>query len=342
MSAELQRSLPPVRFALVGCGRMGRHHSERMQEDGRGEVVALFDSEPSMAVQLRAERWPAARIAISFHELLADQAVDAVIICTPTAEHYLQTLACLNRGWHVLCEKPLASRRDQILELMQFSETAKSRNQAFSLGYQRRFAPVFVTLRREVLSGKWGAVRAIVSHNVENWQSTIGGTWRDDPQQNPGGFLTDAGSHKLDALFYVTGLKPVEVFARSQSWGSQVEIVTSLSALFTSDVIASDVTVTMDFIGNAQYLGEDLNIHCENADLMLRHEELWIGRDGHRERLPIDSIQSNPVSGILDTILEGKPDRSPPAAALPVFDMTQAILESGRTGTVVRLPPVER
>ena len=102
MSAELQRSLPPVRFALVGCGRMGRHHSERMQEDGRGEVVALFDSEPSMAVQLRAERWPAARIAISFHELLADQAVDAVIICTPTAEHYLQTLACLNRGWHVL------------------------------------------------------------------------------------------------------------------------------------------------------------------------------------------------------------------------------------------------
>jgi hypothetical protein len=107
-------------------------------------------------------------------------------------------------------------------------------------------------------------------------------------------------------------------------------------------VIASDVTVTMDFIGNAQYLGEDLNIHCENADLMLRHEELWIGRDGHRERLPIDSIQSNPVSGILDTILEGKPDRSPPAAALPVFDMTQAILESGRTRTPIRLPSFKR
>ena len=337
MSAELQRSNPPVRFALVGCGRMGRHHSERMQEDGRGEVVALFDSESSMSVQLRTKLWPAARIATSFNELLADRAVDAVIICTPTAEHYFQTLACLNRGWHVLCEKPLAAGRDQILELMRFSETAKSRNQAFSLGYQRRFAPEFVTLRREVLSGKWGAVRAIVSHNVENWQSTIGGTWRDDPQQNPGGFLTDAGSHKLDALFYVTGLKPVEVFARSQSWGSRVEIVTSLSALFTSEV-----TVTMDFIGNAQYLGEDLIIHCENADLMLRHEELWIGRDGHRERLPIDAIVSNPGSGILDTILDGKPDRSPPAAALPVFDMTQAILESGRTRTIVRLPPVER
>ena len=318
---------------MIGCGRMGRHHSEKILADGRGEVVALFDAEPSMAQRLKSELWPSSSVAVSFDELLSRDEIDAAIICTPTAEHHSQARACLSRGWHLLCEKPLASNRDQILDLLKLSEAARSRGQAFSLGYQRRFSSHFLTLRREVRSGKWGAVRAITSHNVEHWQPTIGGTWRDDPDQNPGGFVTDAGSHKLDALFYVTGLQPVEVFARSQKWGSHVEIVTSVSALLTNDV-----SVTIDFIGNAQYLGEDLHIHCEKADLMLRHEELWIGRNGTREQLITDVPDSNPVRGLLDTILEGKPDLSPPESALPVYDLTQAILTSGRTGQPVRLP----
>jgi predicted dehydrogenase len=173
-------------------------------------------------------------------------------------------------------------------------------------------------------------VRAIASHNVEDWQSTIAGAWRDDPLQNPGGFVTDAGSHKLDAIFYVTGLAPKEVFARSQRWGSHVEIVTSASALLTDDV-----TATIDFIGHAQYLGEDLHVHCERADLMLRHGELWVARGGRRELLPVDEPESTPVASFLDTIVNGAPERSPPSAALPVYDLTQAILESSRSGKPV-------
>jgi predicted dehydrogenase len=175
-----------------------------------------------------------------------------------------------------------------------------------------------------------GAVRAIVSHNVENWQQTIAGTWRDDPQQNPGGYLTDAGSHKLDSIFYVTGLKPREVFARCQNWGSQVEIVTSVSAL-----LSDYVTATIDFVGHAQYLGEDLTIHCERADLMIRHGELWNARDGRMELLPVDEPESTPVKSFLDSILLGAEEISPPSAALPVYDLTQAILKSGRIGTSV-------
>lgn len=318
---------PPnrVRFAMIGCGRMGRHHSEKMLADGRGEVVALLDAQPATALHLQREFWPNATISTSLEDLIARDQIDGAIICTPTAEHYEQVKQCLTKGWHVLCEKPLASDRAQICDLIQECERAKSRHQAFSLGYQRRYTGLFRTLRKDVQSGKWGAVRAIVSHNVENWQPTIGGTWRDDPEQNPGGFITDAGSHKLDILFYVTGLSPLEVYTRTQKWDSNVEIVASVSALLTNNV-----TLTMDFIGNAQYLGEDLHIHCERADLMLRHEELWIARGGERERLPVDEPDSTPVSGILDMILNHVPDVSPPHAALPVYDITQAILASGR------------
>lgn len=321
-----------LRFAILGCGRMGRHHSEQLIADGRGQVVALLDADRTTADSLQQSLWPNARVCSTFAELIGLEDVDAAIICTPTVEHSVQAHACLGKGWHVLCEKPLAATRDQILALIAAGQRAAERKQAFSLGYQRRHTALYRTLRREVRSGKWGRIRAVVSHNVENWQPTIPGTWRDDPQRNPGGFLTDAGSHKLDQLFFVTGLQPREVFARSQTWGSHVEIVTSASAL-----LENDVTATIDFIGHAQYLGEDLAIHCEHADLMIRHGELWIGLTGKMERLPVDEPDSNPVASLLDTILNGAEDRSPPSAALPVFDLTQAMLQSSRTTQLVKL-----
>ena len=314
-----------LRFAMIGCGRMGRHHSEQLLTDGRGKVVALQDSVPEMADALQRSLWPEARVCRDLDELLSLDNVDAAILCTPTAEHFHQAQRCLDRGWHVLCEKPLASNRDQILALIDRAQLARACGQAFSLGYQRRHTAVYKTLRREVLSEKWGRVRAVVSHNVEHWQPTVGGTWRDDPDQNPGGYVTDAGSHKLDSIFYVTGLAPREAFARTQNWGSHVEIVASVSALLTHDV-----TATIDFIGHAQYLGEDFHIHCERADLMLRHGELWVASDGVRQRLAVDERDSTPVTSFLDTILNGAEEVSPPSAALAVFDLTQAILESGR------------
>lgn len=316
-----------LRFAIVGCGRMGRHHTERLIADGRGEVVALQDAHPETALALQRELLPQARVCRDLDELLSLDIIDAAILCTPTAEHFVQATKCLDRGWHLLCEKPLASNREQILDLIGRAEAARAKGHAFSLGYQRRHTALYKTLRREVLSGEWGRVRAVVSHNVENWQQTIAGTWRDDPNQNTGGFVTDAGSHKLDSIFYVTGLAPLEAFARSQTWGSHVEIVTSVSALLTHDV-----TATIDFIGHAQYLGEDFHVHCEQADLMLRHGELWLARNGRMERRIVDEPESTPVSSFLDTILNGAPEISPPSAALPVYDLTQAILASGRKG----------
>lgn len=305
---------------------MGRHHVQKLLADGRGQVVALLDSSPAMAASLRDELCPSASVCDTLSSLLAVDSVDAAIICTPTAEHYVQATACLDRGWHVLCEKPLAATRSEIIELIGRSEVARNKGQVFSLGYQRRHTALYRTIRREVLSGKWGAVRAVVSHNVENWQPTIAGTWRNDPAQNPGGFVTDAGSHKLDSIFYITGLSPREVFARSQNWGSQVEIVTSASA-----VLSGDVTATIDFIGLAQYLGEDLSIHCERADLMLRHGEFWIAQGGRMEQNSVDEPESTPVESFLNTILDGAIELSPPSAALPVYELTQAILESSRT-----------
>ncbi|TXT37315.1 MAG: oxidoreductase [Planctomycetota bacterium] len=335
--------LSVLRFAILGCGRMGRMHIERLIADGRGRAVALFDTQPDAVESLRRELAPAATGFTSFDELLTQTDADAAIIGTPTSLHFEHIRACRARGWHVLCEKPLADRREHLLSLI---DEARS-GPALSVAYQRRTWPVYRVLRDELQSGRWGAVRAVTSINSERWQQTIGGTWRDDPAINLGGFLGDAGSHKIDLAFFLTGLNPLDVFARNQTCGNRVEIVSSLSARLERDVL-----LTMHFTGNAQTFREDFHFHCEHADLLVRDWQIWLGRNNTLEPLKVAEPRlqaamgvsplthpeldrlGNPVSGFLDQLLLGAPPVAPPECALPVFDFTQAALRSGRSGRV--------
>jgi predicted dehydrogenase len=233
------------------------------------------------------------------------------------------------RNVHVLCEKPLADSRERIVQLIDDSRDGKP---ALAVAYQRRCWSVYRTLRREVQSGRYGPVRSLTAHVSERWQQTIAGTWRDDPGFNPGGYIGDAGSHKIDIVFFVTGLVPREVFAHSDRRGSRVEIVTTLSAR-----LENDVALSMNFIGDAQQFREDFQVHCDEADLVYRDGAVFIARNNKVERIVDLEPESNPNSAFLD-LLSGQAENFAPASvALPVWDFTQAVLESARTGKLVRL-----
>jgi predicted dehydrogenase len=318
-----------LRLALVGCGRIARLHCERVAADSRATIAACFDPVPGAAQALQSSAAPTAVIYSNFESLIDRAEFNAAIIASPTHLHFEQATALLSRGVPVLCEKPLARTREEIIELVALSGRSRV---LLAVAYQRRMWAVYRALRGLVRSGQFGPVRAVLSHNVENWQSTIGGTWRDDPRVNPGGFIGDAGSHKIDVVFFATGLEPTEVFARADRCGSHVEITASVSAMLSGNVL-----LTMDFVGNGQYLGEILAIHCERADFMVRDGELWRTRDGRHERLPVLEADSSPVTAFLDTILHGADNFAPPECALPVFDFTQGLLASARDGCRVSL-----
>ncbi|HEV8069687.1 MAG TPA: Gfo/Idh/MocA family oxidoreductase [Planctomycetaceae bacterium] len=326
------RRSPPatkLRLALVGCGRISRLHCERVAADGRATIVALFDPDLAAAQSLRGEVAEGAVVHPTFESLVEGAEFDAAVVASPTHLHYEQASALLVRKLPVLCEKPLARSRGEILVLI---ERTRKLQVPLSVAYQRRTWATYRAMRRVVRSGEFGPVRAVASHNVENWQSTIAGTWRDDPQMNPGGFIGDAGSHKIDAVFYVTGLDPIEVFARADRCRSRVEITASVSATLTGGV-----PLTMDFVGHGQHLGELLSVHCHQADVILREGELWLGRDGQSERVPITEADSNPISAFLDTILQGTENFAPPDCALPVYDFTRSLLDSSRSRCAVSL-----
>ena len=329
MSDASSKPATKLRLALIGCGRIARLHCERVANDGRATITALFDPEPGAAEALQREAARSAVVSPSFEELLTAGGVDAAVIASPTHLHFEQATALLARKIPTLCEKPLARTRAEISGLIEQSQTG---GVLLSVAYQRRTWANYCALRQLVRSGEFGPVRAVVSHNVENWHSTIGGTWRDDPQMNPGGFIGDAGSHKIDAVFNVTGLEPVEAFARCDRCGSHVEITASVSALLTGDV-----PLTMDFIGNGNAFQELLAVHCAGGDLLLREGELWLSRAGKLERAVHWDPYPNPISALLDSLLQGAENFAPPSCALPVYDFTQALLESARSGKSVAI-----
>jgi predicted dehydrogenase len=318
-----------LRLALVGCGRIARLHCERVAADGRATIAALYDSDPRAAEMLRSELADGAVVFSSFESLVESGEFDAAVVGSPTHLHFEQASAFLVARIPLLCEKPLARTRAEIVALI---EQSRQTGTLLSVAYQRRTWATYRALRRLVRSGEFGPVRAVISHNVENWQSTIAGTWRDDPQMNPGGFVGDAGSHKIDIVFYITGLAPTAVFARTDRCGSQVEITASVSAL-----LSGNIPLTMDFLGHGQQFAELLSVHCAAADLVLRDGELWLSRNGKSARVPIDEPDSNPISALLDTILDRADNFAPPECALPVFDFTQGLLQSAREERSVAL-----
>jgi predicted dehydrogenase len=322
-------SRPRFRIAMIGCGRMGRLHTARLHEDARARVTSLFDVDAATARALQQDLAPHATVFSHMDHLLQTGELDAAVICTPTDAHFEQVRACRAHGLAVLCEKPLTDTSGRTRQLIDESQAGPP----LVVAYQRRSWATYRTLHRELASGRWGPIREVTSHNTEYWQQTIAGTWRDDPQINPGGFLGDAGSHKLDALLFVTGLTPASVFARSDNCGSRVPIVTNASV-----ITQQGVPMVLDFIGNAHHQAEDLHLHCREADLMIRDWRIWIAEGNVVQPLRPLEPDSQPAVTFLD-LLDGTLENPAPAAcALPVLLLTEAILNSSRIGQPV---PVE-
>ena len=106
MPSDLQDKGPLLRAAVIGCGRVGAIHAEALATHGRVELVAVCDPLLDRAAAL-ARRWGGEAFR-DWQTLLASTSPDIVAIATPDDSHVEPTLASLESGSHVFCEKPLA------------------------------------------------------------------------------------------------------------------------------------------------------------------------------------------------------------------------------------------
>lgn len=325
MPTSMEDDSKRLRVGLIGCGSVARLHADRLAADGRVEIVLLSDPHLGNAQSLADQFAPDAELETDALTSITRHSLDAVVLCSPTQAHHEQASAALDAGIHVLCEKPLAATNAEILDLIQRRDESK---RVLSVSYQRRYEAPYVTARRELdRHADWyGDVKQIHVFVCERWRQTIHGTWRDDPRVGAG-YFGDAGSHQIDACFFITGFTPSAVFARSHKRGSQVEIVTEVLAQLTNGV-----DLVAHFVGDANHWREDIHFHGQHGDLLLRNEELFRAKNNHVEPLEELATPSNPDRGFLDAILEGTPVASPAECALPMCDWTAAVLRSAATG----------
>jgi predicted dehydrogenase len=319
-----------LRIGLLGCGVVGRVHAERLCRDPRVDLAVCCDSRASAATALRDEFAPQAAVETSVERALADHRLRAVVDCSPTLAHYENCRQAFELGIDVLCEKPLAGRREEIVDLIARSRQA---GRLLVVGYQRRYKAAYRTARRELTDDRerYGALKQVHLFVCERWQQTIHGTWRDDPRVGAG-YFGDAGSHQIDVINYITGERPTAVLAHGDSRGSQVQIVTTALARLTGGA-----ALFAHFVGDAHHWREDIHFHCHDADLLLRNERLLRARDNQVEEIVDLEAESSPDEAFIDAILDGTPTLSPAEVALPMHDWTEAVLRSIRDGGWVEL-----
>ena len=228
-----------INCAIAGLGRWGRALVEASRASGRLNIMQAVETDLAGARDFCSERNVA--LTDSFENMLKDDAVEAVLLATPHSLHHDQVIAAAGRGKHVFCEKPLALRRDHAARMF---EACRNANVVLAVGHNRRFWPSMRSLRNIVASGELGTILHVEGHNSNENSNIITTGWRLSPEESPGGGLTGAGLHVLDA--FVSLLGPVrQVYARlHQHEAGPPPLDTALLAIdFASGVTGTLATV---------------------------------------------------------------------------------------------------
>jgi predicted dehydrogenase len=199
-----------LKVGVVGLGFIGPAHIEGIRRQGV-EVRGIAESTPELARQ-KAEQLNIPMAYASYEEMLQDPAIDVVHICSPNFLHFSQAKQALLAGKHVICEKPLTITSAEARELV---ELAKEKKLVNAINFNLRFYPVNFEARQLVHNHDFGKIFIVQGSYLQDWLLyPTDWNWRLDTDQ--GGTLravADIGSHWIDLVMFITGLKVDEVFA---------------------------------------------------------------------------------------------------------------------------------
>ena len=195
-----------VRFGIVGCGMIARYHALAIGQTARACLIGACSHSRASAKALCDEF--SLRVFDSYDEMLACGQIDAVVICTPSGEHFRQAKQALLHGKHVVIEKPMCLSLADADELIRLSEETGRMVCVIS---QTRFSDAVQAVRTVLDSGAAGRlVSAALTMRYERPQSYYDqAPWR-GTVANDGGVLMNQGIHGIDVLCCLMG-KPVSV-----------------------------------------------------------------------------------------------------------------------------------
>ena len=348
-----------VRLGIIGIGNMGSEHC-RLILGGRcpeTELCAVAD--------LREERreWAGrtlpenVKIFAAGTELIASGTCDAVLIAAPHFQHEPLTVAALEAGLHVLCEKPAAVQADRAKRMVL---TAERTGKTLAFMFNQRTNCVYRAIRQLLAGGEMGAVKRM-NWIITDWYRTQkyydSGTWRATWAGEGGGVLLNQCPHQLDLLIWLCGM-PCAVTARCEEgkW-HHIEVEDDVTALleFPDGATGVFVASTGDLPGTNR-----LEIDCERGKIVCEDDQVKVWRLGTSEReicfesdnpwyredagmILLDTDGENPQhAGVINAfaahLLRGEPMIAEAGDGLRALELSNAIHLSGWTGQRVEIP----
>jgi predicted dehydrogenase len=200
-----------IKTAIVGTGFMGKVHAEQVRRLGNVEIAAVVGSRPERAKAF-AEANGIAIATDNLQEVLDNKEISAVHICTPNVDHFPQSLAAINAGKAVLCEKPMTTTVDEARQLV---AAAKAKNAINAVQHNLRYYPVLQQARQMIAHGDLGDILIVQGTYSQDWLLyETDWNWRIDTAENGQlRVMGDIGSHWMDLIQHLTGLSITEVCA---------------------------------------------------------------------------------------------------------------------------------
>jgi predicted dehydrogenase len=353
-----------LKVAIIGCGGIANgKHMPSLKKLNHVELAAFCDVFEERALKAR-EQFGAeeSKVYQDYQDLLNDTTIDVVHVCTPNDSHAEITIAALESGKHVMCEKPMAKTSEEAERML---EAAKQTGKKLTIGYQNRYRQDSQYLHKYCEEGGLGEVYLAKAQAIRRRAVPTWGVFLDEEKQG-GGPLIDIGTHALDlTLWMMNNYKPKAVLGSSfhklgqkkdaaNAWGSwNPEEFTVEDSAFGFITMENGATIILESswalntlqIGEAKCVlsgtegGADMEdglrlngekfgkLHTQQVDLSSTGVAFYDGKQENdsdlEARLWIECILN-------DTEPVVKPEE-----ALVVTQILEAIYESSRTGKAV-------
>jgi len=199
-----------VKVGFIGCGAIVEgKYVKALSYIPEAEIVALCDITPEKAERTRnLFNAPNAKIYKDYKELLKDESIEVIHVCTPNRSHSPITVDALKAGKHVLCEKPMAATYKEA-KLMY--DTSVETGKLLSIGYQYRCLPPQLYLKEMCENDELGEIYFAKAHALRRRGVPTWGVFLKEEEQG-GGPLIDIGTHALDmTLWMMDNYKPKSV-----------------------------------------------------------------------------------------------------------------------------------
>jgi predicted dehydrogenase len=349
-----------AKVGLIGAGWWATtNHLPVLEKRDDIELISVCRKGKTELAQV-AERFGFQHATEDYRELLDRNDLDGVIVASPHTLHYEHALAAIQNGLHVMCEKPLATRSDLARHLI--SEASKFGVEVL-IPYGWHYCEFIQKAKQLLETNAVGNVEYVMCHMASPIRSLLEGkpflstgggagelmfephpdTWA-HPDVAGGGYGLSQMSHSAGLAFWLTGLKPNEVFAYVSSPTSKVELYDSISTKFEGGAIgifsgAGALPENQKFQLDVRIFGSEgvLTVDCDRARLeLLRHDE-----QNYSEKLDVNAGEyfgGGPTENFADLLTgKSKVNYAPGWCGMRSIELIDAAYKSAKANKPIKI-----